>query len=271
MQKKFTFVVVLLLAYTFACVLLAFYLASNPYTPKGIGLIHGKTQLPTMAKITDIPTRKETFINLLLPLIEAKNNAVSQVRENLHSMQQQLADEGKLSRANKVRLKRLARRYGVETEEVATTAVLAELLVRVDVLPPSMVLAQAAAESGWGTSRFAREGLNLFGQWCYVKGCGIVPKRRAANARHEVQAFDSLEQAVNAYYHNINSHRAYAEVRELRARARAEQRPLSGSQLVAGLGSYSSRGQAYINELVALINYNRLEQFDNNALADAAE
>lgn len=268
--NKYSVVVGMLLAYIFISLAATFFLASNPYTPKARGLIYGNTQLPDMRDIRDIPTRKDAFIQLLLPLIERKNAALLEVRQNLKGFQQSLATNGKLDRADKVVLKRLANRYGVDTKDVNHTAVVAELLVRVDTLPASMVLAQAAAESGWGTSRFAREGMNLFGQWCYTKGCGLVPKRRSTGARHEVQTFDSLEQTINAYYHNINSHRAYEQVRQVRAELRAEQQPLSGRQLVTGLKRYSSRGQKYIDELVALIEYNQLDKFEANTdLTDA--
>lgn len=264
---KFTLVVGLLLAYIIISLVATFFLASNPYTPKARGLIYGNTQLPDMRDIADIPTRKDAFVHLLLPLIESKNAALLQVRKNLQGFQQHLAIHDRLGRADQVVLRRLAKRYGVKTKDREQAAVVAELLVRVDILPASMVLAQAAAESGWGTSRFAREGLNLFGQWCYTKGCGLVPKRRSAGARHEVQRFDSLEQTINAYYHNINSHRAYEKVRQLRAAARAGQQPLSSRQLVAGLKRYSSRGQDYVDELVALIEYNQLEKYDADTLA----
>jgi len=260
--QKSSLLVALLLAYILISLAVTFFLASNPYAPKSRGLIYGSTQLPDMLAIDHIPTRKDTFIQLLQPLINDKNNALLAVRENLHIIEQRLATQSKLSRADRVVVERLAKRYGLDATVDNPTALVAELLVRIDLLPPSMVLAQAAAESGWGTSRFAREGRNLFGHWCYTKGCGLVPKQRAPGAQHEVRSFASLEQAINAYYHNINSHRAYREVRQRRAELRAGKKQISSQQLVRELGHYSSRGQAYVDELLALINYNQLEKFD---------
>ncbi|HEY7883500.1 MAG TPA: glucosaminidase domain-containing protein [Cellvibrionaceae bacterium] len=258
MQKKFTLVVAGLLVYVLVCLILALYLAANPYQPKASGIIHGDTQLPNLAAISDIPTRKQAFIDLLLPMIEAKNAALLEVREHLETLQ----EKNEHGRAERLRIERLAKRYNIDIDQADTHQLLDDLLLRIDTLPTSMVLAQAAAESGWGTSRFAREGFNLFGQWCYIKGCGIVPRRRPAGARHEVQRFASVEQAVNAYYRNINSHRAYADLRLKRSDLRREGETASGQQLIKSLDRYSSRGQVYIDELAELIRFNQLQRFD---------
>lgn len=116
---------------------------------------------------------------------------------------------------------------------------------------------QAANESAWGTSRFARIGLNFFGQWCYTKGCGMVPKRRNTGAAHEVAAFKSVRAAINSYFKNINTHPAYKDLRAIRENLRLEQKPILATELTHGLMSYSERGEAYIEELNTMISQNR--------------
>jgi len=116
----------------------------------------------------------------------------------------------------------------------------------VDTIPPSLALAQAANESAWGTSRFARQAHNYYGQWCFEKGCGIVPDRRDANKSHEVAAFDSPRESVARYLHNLNSNSA----------------PVTGIALAAGLGKYSERGADYISELRSMIEFNKLSKYD---------
>src|SRR5690606_9872200 len=114
-------------------------------------------------------------------------------------------------------------------------------------------------------SRFAVEANNLFGQWCYKKGCGLVPERRAADAVHEVQLFTSVEAALDAYYRNINTHNAYREFRQLRASLRAQDQQFTGMTLVEGLARYSARGMDYVEELRLVI---RVNDFENLQLAD---
>ena len=135
-----------------------------------------------------------------------------------------------------------------------------ELLYKVDIIPTSMALAQAAVESAWGTSRFARQANNFFGQWCFSEGCGIVPKHRTSGAIHEVQMFDSPKQAVSAYFLNINSHPAYEPAREIRASAYEHDHLVAGSEMVAGLLSYSGIGEHYVDELRSIIRVNKLEE-----------
>ena len=120
-------------------------------------------------------------------------------------------------------------------------------------------MAQAAVESGWGTSRFAEEAHNLFGHWCYTAGCGIVPSKRPAGAKHEVKKFNNVEESLTAYFNNINTHNAYRPWRQLRAQLRDAPQQFTGSTMVAELGKYSGRGSVYIQELRTVIRSNNLE------------
>src|SRR5690606_9666584 len=125
-------------------------------------------------------------------------------------------------------------------------------------LPPSLVLAQAANESAWGTSRFALEVNNFFGQWCYIQGCGVVPSRRGASARHEVKAFASVEEAVQAYFMHINTFPSYLDLRLRRGTRRGRELLIDGVSLAQGLESCSQRGEACIRVLQDIIRGNGL-------------
>ena len=172
-----------------------------------------------------------------------------------------LQAENRLSIIGALRLKSLARKYRVEWNESDPQSVIDTLRRRIDLVPVPLVLVQAAKESGWGTSRFAREGNNLFGQWCYTKGCGIVPARRSSGAKHEVQVFDSVEDAINAYLHNINTADAYRSLREIRARQRKAGKTPDGIALADGLLYYSQRREAYVKEVKLMLQqYRQFQQ-----------
>lgn len=273
-ERKFKLLAGALVAYALATLALVLFLTSTSYTPTSLGNISGATMLPNMLDIDDIPTRKKTFMQLISPMVAQKNNALLSVRELLQGMQDDVTRGDTLTHVQQKQLKTLATRYKINKsvnrqdpeQQVIPAVQIKQLLKRVDVIPPSMVIAQAAAESGWGTSRFARQAQNLFGQWCYTKGCGLVPKRRSKGAAHEVQKFSSLEQAVNAYYRNINTHRTYSDVRARRAALRKADKPITGQALIPGLTGYSSRGQVYVDELAELIRYNKLSVLDQKPI-----
>ncbi|WP_246439095.1 glucosaminidase domain-containing protein [Teredinibacter franksiae] len=247
--KKLTAIV--LIAYLF--LLLVFTLVASHY----LSIPPSIANLPDFSAIEDTKARKSTFFSYFGAIIEAKNSQLSTKREALLLIQEQWQEHGQLNGKNRKRLRQLSASFGVEATDPAQA--IKELLLRVDIIPASMVLAQAANESGWGRSRFAQQGYNYFGQWCFTKGCGIVPNKRAAHAGHEVRVFRSPAESVAAYFKNINTHRAYREVRQIRESLRTQQQPLRGSALVAGLGQYSERGKAYIEELRAMIRANKLE------------
>ena len=124
----------------------------------------------------------------------------------------------------------------------------AELYLRVDGLPPALVATQAAIESAWGESRFAIEGNNYFGHQCYEQGCGIKPKQSKKKAL-EVRRFETIGDSVAAYYQNINTHRAYRDLRKLRLDLRTQNQPLTTKALIPTLSRYSELGQKYLRIL----------------------
>jgi len=215
--------------------------------------------IPDFAAIADVNARKDAFFRYLGPAIEAVNQERADERRRLLAIQQRMAEGGSLTYWDRRRLRLWAERYEIEYQPDNLASVIDPLLVQLDQIPMSMALAQAAMESAWGTSRFAVEGNNYFGQWCYSPGCGLIPSSRAAGARHEVRVFNSAEESIRAYFRNINSHAAYRDLREIRAAIRNADLPLSGTVLVEGLGNYSERGQDYIDELRAVIEQNDLE------------
>lgn len=200
------------------------------------------------------PERKQAFVEYFQPLIEQENRQISAQRSKLLSVRQSGSDSRWLYA--------LAEQYRLKNFNPKDNGQWRELLSRVDTVPVSLALAQAANESGWGTSRFSREGNNFFGQWCFEKGCGLVPKSRNAGASHEVAAFRSPRESVARYLLNLNSHNTYAPLREVRARLRSEQQPVSGAALAEGLSGYSERGAAYIDELQAMIRHNNWARLD---------
>lgn len=209
--------------------------------------------LPDLRGIEQVEARKAAFFGYLRPIVEARNGSISADRERLLTIAQRHAEEGRISVLDELWLRRLARDYRLEWTGDAAGEQIAELKRRVDIVPTPLVLVQAAKESGWGTSRFAREANNLFGQWCYREGCGLVPKRRAAGASHEVRSFASVAHAVDAYLRNINSGNSYARLRLIRAGLRAQGKRLTGAALADGLLFYSQRRQAYVEEVKSML------------------
>ena len=202
--------------------------------------------VPDFQSMESVSEKKDAFFSYFGALAEEENQRILGVRETLQSEPSQKT------------LESLAKKYRVEIGSPATEQDVAALLSRVDIVPKSLVLAQAAIESAWGTSRFAREGYNYFGQWCFTKGCGLVPLSRNEGAAHEVREFDSPKESVQAYILNLNSHPTYETVRALRLEARNSNKPIHGCVLAAGLGSYSERGQHYIDEIRQMIRVNDL-------------
>ncbi|ACE84897.1 glucosaminidase domain-containing protein [Cellvibrio japonicus] len=252
-----------LVAYPIFCLLLVFWLIIHTpadFTSVDDDELSSTTLLPDFASIDQTPERKAQFLAMLTPLVEAKNAVVLKSRERLLNIKAEWDSTGAVSGVNERNLEKLRSKYKVSHETYPETDRAIEiLLLRVDMIPPAMVLAQAAIESGWGTSRFAEEAHNLFGQWCYEPGCGLVPARRVAGAKHEVKKFNSVEESLTAYFNNINTHGAYRPWRQLRAQLRQDAEQFTGQAMVAELHKYSQRGQVYVDELRRVIRLNNLE------------
>ncbi|WP_028863069.1 glucosaminidase domain-containing protein [Psychromonas aquimarina] len=206
-----------------------------------------------------VNTKKTVFFRLMTPLILLSNEKILKERETA-------AD----SALDSPELIKLALKYRIiKDSKTALDETLREsLLQRVDILPPSLALAQAAEESGWATSRFALEGNAFFGQWDF-SGKGMKPKaQRKELGNYGVARFDSPLDSVEAYMLNLNSGSAYQPLRILRAELRAGDQKISGYKLAATLDKYSERGQAYAQGLQKMISYNELAEVDQASLAD---
>ncbi len=179
------------------------------------------------------------------------NTRIGAERQFLIESATRVAQGSTLTRAVHARVAELASRYDIDADR-PIEQVLSGLLQRVDTLPISLVLVQAAKESGWGTSRFAVEGNSLFGQRCYEPGCGLAPKGRTAPS-FSVQSFASVEDSVRSYVHNINTHPRYAELRRVRSAQRARGVPLHSVELAATLAPYSEQRLAYVRDVKAMI------------------
>jgi len=215
-----------------------------------------QVNLPDFAAIYDIPTKKRRFFAFVRPAIEAKNNQLAEDRSKLEYWHEQISLGLGLSAVEESSLQALIKAYRIN-KEASTLQQINDLLVRVDVIPTSLVLVQAANESAWGTSRFARIGLNFFGIWCYRTGCGMVPGGRNTGAKHEVAAFQSVDAAVSGYFNNINKHNAYHVFRTIRAELRAQDQPLDAEILATGLLPYSERGAQYVLDLTDMLRHNQ--------------
>lgn len=218
--------------------------------------------VPDFDELEAGPERKQAFFDFLLPIIEEQNREILKIREELISLSKTPEN---LSLFDRMVVDDLVEFYEVEDFSYDEAGDWEVLIRRVDIIPPSMALAQAANESAWGTSRFVEEGNNFFGHWCFEEGCGLVPNSRPAGASHEVADFDSAEESVERYFYNINHHPAYRELRLRRAALRDQDEPILGLDMIQGLQQYSERGDAYIQDLRSMIRFNELSEYDTGA------
>jgi len=196
---------------------------------------------------------KRSFVKLMKPIIQRENRSIMQDRQRLLAWQKQ----GVFKPSQRVALQAMAERYGITMQKNLDDQFWNRLLIRVDIVPLDMVLAQAANESSWGNSRFAREANNYFGQWCFRKGCGVVTLQRATGAHHEVKRFASAQLSVRAYMRNLNTSSAYKLFRKMRLSMRRSNKPLNAEFLALGLKDYSGRGMAYVRSIRSLVRANR--------------
>jgi len=213
-------------------------------------------QLPgDLDKLNNVKQKKALFFAALLPIVLAENELIAQARMRAKAQLEMGYDH--LPPSAQAWLNKLAARYKVEGD-LSDPAVQRALLTRVDVVPPALALAQAANESAWGSSRFARQGNNLFGQWTYSESKGLVPEGRPDGETYAVRVFDSVDASVRAYLLNLNTNPAYHELRRLRQEMRDAGQALDPHRLAHGLVSYSSRGEEYIAEIQSMMRTNRL-------------
>jgi Bax protein len=208
-----------------------------------------------MKAIENTKKRKELFIQIILPLIIKENNNIRLERKKLFNV----LNKSRNTSSEKKWLEQKFKQYGVINKDLLT------LKIRMDEIPASMAIAQAAKETGWGTSRFALEGNALFGQWTW-SGEGIKPAGADEDTTHKVMKFKVLQASVKAYHRNLNTHSSYREFRSVRAELRDKGKALDGIILSDYLDKYAATGKEYIRILQKIIKQNQLTDFDDAKL-----
>ena len=206
-------------------------------------------------KIENTKKRKEFFIQIVLPLILKENNNIKLDRKRLFS----IINKSNNTDLEKKWIEKKYKQYGVPSKDLTV------LKIRMDEIPVSLAIAQAAKETGWGTSRFAQEGNALFGQWTW-SGEGLKPKDSEKNEGHKVMKFNVLQASVRAYQRNLNTHSSYKDFRQERARLRDSGKPLDSIILSEFLDEYAETGNEYVEVLKKIIKQNNLQDFDDAKL-----
>ena len=214
------------------------------------------TLLPQEIKnIENVKKRKELFIQIVLPLIIQENNNIRLDRKTLFS----IINKSNNTDLEKQWLIKKYKQYGVKSKDLSI------LKMRMDIIPTSLAIAQAAKETGWGTSRFAQEGNALFGQWTW-SGEGLKPKDAEEGKNHKVMKFNILQASVRAYQRNLNTHSTYKDFRKARAKLRDSNKPLDSMELSKYLNKYAETGNQYVEVLQKIIKQNKLKDFDDAKL-----
>lgn len=211
--------------------------------------------------IKNVRLRKRVFLSVTLPLVLKVNESIRSNRQQLTKLIDKEAAGASFNPTEQVWLDKIENRYNSNADS------LENLLLHMDTIPVSLALAQSIEESGWGTSRFARNGNALFGQRVWSAGHGLVPHERDTDESYEVKAFQRLEQSIRSYALNLNRHPAYDEFRKQRAQLRDENETLDGLKLVETLTPYSERGEGYVAAIQSLIEANNLTDFDQVRLS----
>ena len=217
--------------------------------------------LPNEIKfIANSKKKKELFIRIILPLVIEENNRIMIDRKRLFS----ILNKNSNSESEKKWLNNKFKQYGVVNKDLTT------LKIRMDIIPASLAIAQAAKETGWGTSRFALEGNALFGQWTWSEN-GMKPASATADTKHKVMKFKVLQASVRAYQRNLNTHSGYRKFREARAIQRDNHGKLNSLELVEYLDKYAETGKDYTLILKKIIEQNILTDFDDAELLPTSE
>jgi uncharacterized FlgJ-related protein len=225
---------------------------------------------PTNSKEVTIENKKRLFFRGLAPLILRSNELIMMDRQRLEGIRTAFEQGGSIPEADQKWIMKLAILYKVNNGDGAlTAAVLDELWKKVDIVPVSLALGQAAEESGWGTSRFAAEGNAVYGQWTWGKDAIVPEQQRKELGNYGIAAFGTLQESVCSYMLNLNTHNAYSGLRDKRAELRRAGDKIAGTVLAGELTSYSERGESYVKALISLMEYNRLIPADDAYLSDA--
>lgn len=199
------------------------------------------TDFKQIHSINDVKVKKQEFFNHLADFVHKENENIISERSFLLSCDQECQSEEKYSI--------IANKYKEQDKT--------KLLEKVDIIPMDLALNQAANESSWGGSRFSRQANNLFGMWCFSKGCGLVPLGRPSGKTYEVRKYSSIQDSINHYMLTLNTNSAYKGLRDIRARLRERGDEIDAQKLAEGLINYSERREDYIAEIKSMIRVNK--------------
>jgi len=242
-------------------------LKKKPFKPRVMKLINKEPNLKILNQnineidLDFLSESKKDFVKTLLPLISYENQNILLERSKLENIKVFLDNNNTLSKSDLKFLHKISKKYRLKTANKHKYDLVNELLDLVDIIPNSIVLAQAANESGWGTSRFAREFNALFGEYTYDYSNGVVPLLREEGEKHLVKTFDSVDKSIQSYFNNLNSHYAYKDFREVRKIMREKNNFSNVRLLVYELDSYAADTN-YIKTINLIIDANKLDQFD---------
>jgi len=223
-----------------------------------------ETAEKTVKSVSMLTGKKQEFITTMLPYIDEENRRLIALRQSVSAMLNKIERDTALSTSEQQQISKLATKYRVKGDPLVDISAREEMLRKIDIIPSSLALAQAANESAWGESRFAQEANNLFGIWTYDQDKGLKPKRREEGKTHLVRIFDDFSESVRYYMYTLNSHPAYHELRVIRQQLRAANQVIEGRKLAAGLEKYSAKGQAYIDLIQSLIKQNEWVLLDTD-------
>lgn len=244
-----------------------------------LGEIHkGKSIIPrnflsylpkSLPMETQVRRKKDLFVKTMLPLILRANELILEDREKLIAIDQNMEQGKPLSPRARRWVTPLLKRYRIPLKAGQITHLhIEKLLDRMDIIPPSLALAQAAIESGWGSSYFAQNYQAIFGQWTWnPEDKGVIPKRRPEGMTHRIRAFDYLLDSILAYMINLNRHPAYQKLRDRRTELKKHKLPITGHALAPALDKYSEKGEKYVSDLLNIMTYNKFSKYDFAELA----
>ncbi|MFO7819251.1 MAG: glucosaminidase domain-containing protein [Halanaerobacter sp.] len=215
-----------------------------------------------MGQIESIAKRKRIFFNIVAIGAYHPNHRLLKQRELLQKISNQYYLHGHLEEQSKEWLQEKFVLYNIK-ESGKWRDKIKSLEKRLDIIPLSLILAQAASESGWGTSRFTIQANNIFGEWTFNPDApGIIPEQRPVNASYKIRKFSSIQGAINSYLLNLNTHPAYSQLRKIRFELREEGKELDSLKLSTGLLNYSQKREEYVEQINNIIKYNHLQEFD---------
>tara|TARA_B100000035_G_scaffold101509_1_gene86086 strand:- start:2951 stop:3784 length:834 start_codon:yes stop_codon:yes gene_type:complete len=242
------------------------YYKKNNFSPETI-TTEQLNYLPTLQhlpsdfdELIDVPTKKKLFYLTVLPIIYESNTLILEDREMIINIEKKFK-RAELNENEKNEVIRLSKKYKLDYSLI-NLSLFKKLKQRINIIPISLALGQAIIESGWGQSRFALEGNALYGQWTTNEQRGIIPEDRDEDKSHAVLKFESLQNSVQAYMHNINTHPAYYSFRVVRRIAERVQYTDPISAKVKFLAAYAEIGDAYVEKLEMIIESNKLREFD---------